>query len=180
MTMTYSSTSRLIVVGGTGNTGLHVLNLLRQAQPEREILALVRAESSISALRELSIPHVVCHLENPASYLSHVKPGDILLEMANLRYARQMMPHLINAGVRRAFCVTTTAVFSKHHSFSRLYREIEAELKQGDWQVTILRPSMIYGNKRDHNMHKLLRLLNKTPLFPIFGKGCALMQPVHV
>ena len=46
-------------------------------------------------------------------------------------------------------------------------------------EVTILRPSMIYGNERDHNMHKLLRVLDRTPAIPVFGAN-ALMQPVHV
>ncbi|UQN09561.1 hypothetical protein [Deinococcus sp. QL22] len=39
---------------------------------------------------------------------------------------------------------------------------------------------MIYGNERDHNMHKLLRLVAKVPIYPVFGSGRALMQPVHV
>jgi nucleoside-diphosphate-sugar epimerase len=39
---------------------------------------------------------------------------------------------------------------------------------------------MIYGTDRDLNMHKLLKLLSKSPVYPIFGSGLGLMQPVHV
>jgi nucleoside-diphosphate-sugar epimerase len=39
---------------------------------------------------------------------------------------------------------------------------------------------MIYGNERDANMHKLIRVLRHAPAFPVFGPGTALMQPVFV
>jgi nucleoside-diphosphate-sugar epimerase len=39
---------------------------------------------------------------------------------------------------------------------------------------------MIYGNSRDHNMNKLVRVLDRLPVFPVFGPGTALMQPVYV
>src|SRR3712207_6875019 len=44
---------------------------------------------------------------------------------------------------------------------------------------TILRPSMIYGSERDRNVHRLLRFLDRSPVFPIFGPGTNLWQPVY-
>jgi nucleoside-diphosphate-sugar epimerase len=38
---------------------------------------------------------------------------------------------------------------------------------------------MIYGSELDHNMHKLLRFLDRSPVFPIFGSGANLWQPVY-
>ena len=100
--------------------------------------------------------------------------------MANLRIADVLLPVAQRAGCRRAFCVTTTGVFSAFNSYSKMYRDIEARMRESEIAVTILRPSMIYGNERDHNMHKLLAFIDRFPLFPIFGDGKALMQPVHV
>ena len=143
------------------------------------MLALVRAETDVRALRELGVPFHVCDLSVPASYAALVREDDVLLEMANLRQARKLLPHLASLGVRRAFCVTTTAVFSRHHSFSQEYRVIEEEMRASPLDVTILRPSMIYGNERDKNMHKLLRFIAKWKVYPLFGAQ-ALMQPVQV
>ncbi|GMA16002.1 NAD-dependent epimerase/dehydratase family protein [Deinococcus metallilatus] len=168
------------MTGATGNTGLATLRRLRALQPERPVLALVRASTDTAPLAELGVPWHVCDLDRAETYLGVVQPGDVLLETANLRHARALLPALAGAGVTRAFCVTTTGVFSKHHSYSALYREIEEEMRHGLVQVTILRPSMIYGNERDHNMHKLLRFIAQVPLYPVFGTGRALMQPVHV
>jgi nucleoside-diphosphate-sugar epimerase len=38
---------------------------------------------------------------------------------------------------------------------------------------------MIYGNARDHNLHKLIVALSRSPVFPLFGDGSATFQPVH-
>lgn len=171
---------RILMTGATGNTGFFVLQRLLSLQPDRPILALVRASSDTAALRQLGVPWHVCDLDVPATYLPQVLAGDMLLETANLRHARTMLPALAGVGVTRAFCVTTTGVFSVHHSYSALYREIEQEMRDSSVAVTLLRPSMIYGNERDHNMHKLLRFIAKFPFYPVFGNGRAKMQPVHV
>jgi nucleoside-diphosphate-sugar epimerase len=44
---------------------------------------------------------------------------------------------------------------------------------------TIVRPSMIYGSERDRNVHRLLRFLDRSPVFPVFGPGTNLWQPVY-
>jgi len=38
---------------------------------------------------------------------------------------------------------------------------------------------MIYGSERDRNVHRLLRFLDRSPVFPIFGPGTNLWQPVY-
>lgn len=172
--------NRILITGATGNTGLFTLQRLLELQPARPVLALVRSTTDTAPLQRLGVPWHVCDLDIPETYLDRVQPGDVLLETANLRHARTMLPALAAAGVERAFCVTTTGVFSSHHSYSALYREIEEEMRRSLVEVTLLRPSMIYGNDRDHNMHKLLRFISRIPVYPVFGTGRALMQPVHV
>src|SRR3712207_9439397 len=44
---------------------------------------------------------------------------------------------------------------------------------------TIARPSMIYGSELDKNVHRLLRFLDRSPVFPMFGSGENLWQPVR-
>jgi nucleoside-diphosphate-sugar epimerase len=145
-----------------------------------QLLALVQPTSSVTKLRAQGVRTHACDLERPETYLSRIEPGAVFVGIANLRLSDSMLPHMKQHGVEHAFCVTTTAVFSSFHSYSRLYREIEARMKAIDMPVTILRPSMIYGNGRDHNMHRLITFVERTPVFPVFGPGTALMQPVHV
>jgi nucleoside-diphosphate-sugar epimerase len=172
--------NRLVVTGATGNTGSHVIKKLRYLDPNLKILALTRPSSNTVALQGFGVDVLECDLSDASTYEKHLNSSDIILEMANLRFFRSLKIAINNAGIQRAFFVTTTGVFSTFHSYSALYREIESEMRQASIRSTILRPSMIYGNERDHNMHKLLRVLSKTPIFPVFGDGMSLMQPVHV
>ena len=45
--------------------------------------------------------------------------------------------------------------------------------------ITILRPTMIYGSSGDRNMYRLITYLARHRFFPLFGNGSNLMQPVH-
>jgi nucleoside-diphosphate-sugar epimerase len=38
---------------------------------------------------------------------------------------------------------------------------------------------MIYGSELDKNVHRLLRFLDRSPVFPVFGSGENLWQPVY-
>lgn len=172
--------SRFVVTGGTGNTGSHVLSMLYRRNPQIEILALVRQGSDTNFLRSMGVSILELDFSNLEKLKPHLRQDDILLEMANMRFACDLLSIFAQTGTKRAFCVTTTAIFSKFHSYSILYHEIEQNIKKLPIETTILRPSMIYGNERDHNMHKLLLLMSLSPIFPVFGSGAALMQPVHV
>lgn len=170
----------ILITGATGNTGsLVVRNLAKKFAPD-SIVALVRPQSDIRELTSLGVQTYACDLSIPSSYLPIVEKGATFVGISNLRHSDEMLPHLVNAKIARAHCVTTTAVFSGYHSYSALYRQIEERLLDVDIPVSLLRPSMIYGNDRDHNMKKLIRILHRTPVFPVFGEGKTLMQPVFV
>src|SRR5699024_9502827 len=57
--------------------------------------------------------------------------------------------------------------------------KIEEKMKRiNDVDITLLRPTMIYGSLKDKNMSRLIRVVDKFPIFPVFGRGKNLMQPV--
>ena len=144
------------------------------------MLALVRKGSDTGELKSLGVATHECDFSDPDTYLEQFPTGATFVGLSNLRHCDSMMPHLVRKEVARCFCVTTTAVFSSFHSYANLYVEIEDRLRSAPIPMTLLRPSMIYGNARDHNMSKLVRTLDRLPVFPVFGSGTALMQPVYV
>ncbi len=38
---------------------------------------------------------------------------------------------------------------------------------------------MIYGNEQDGNIHMLVKIMNRFPVYPILGKGEGLMHPIY-
>lgn len=172
---------RVLMTGAAGNTGSKVLRRLLNDGDISEVIALTNLNDLEPDLANDSrVRQVKCNLDDVATWGQHVTPEHVLVETANIRHGATLLPHIENLRMQRAFCVTTTGVFSKYHSYSRLYREIEDRYRSSPVEITILRPSMIYGNRRDHNMHRLIDFLAKTPVFPVFGGGHYLMQPVYV
>lgn len=100
--------------------------------------------------------------------------------MTHPKYYHKSIDAVVSAGVKRAFFNTTTGIFSKYNQASAIYKVGEARIKASGINYTIMRPSLIYGTDRDRNMTKLLKVLSRWPVFPVFGDGSALMQPVHV
>jgi nucleoside-diphosphate-sugar epimerase len=52
-------------------------------------------------------------------------------------------------------------------------------VRESGLEYTIVRPTMIYGSELDKNMHRLLRFLDRSPVFSVFGSGENLWQPVY-
>lgn len=48
-----------------------------------------------------------------------------------------------------------------------------------DIELTIIRPTMIYGTLKDGNISTFIKWFDKFRVFPIVGNGKALLQPVH-
>ncbi|OCA88375.1 nucleoside-diphosphate sugar epimerase [Bacillus sp. FJAT-27225] len=46
-------------------------------------------------------------------------------------------------------------------------------------KLTILRPTMIYGDMCDHNMSKFIKMIDKMPIYPLINNGNGLIQPVN-
>jgi nucleoside-diphosphate-sugar epimerase len=47
-------------------------------------------------------------------------------------------------------------------------------------QTTIFQPTMIYGSSRDRNISKIINIVRKYHILPVFGDGKCLRQPVYV
>jgi nucleoside-diphosphate-sugar epimerase len=131
-------------------------------------------------LAELGVSHVIADVTDPGSYAHLLVPDVTYLDMTHPKHYHRSLGAVVQSGVRRAFFVTTTGVFSRYNQFSDIYKENEAKIRCSGINYTIMRPSMIYGSSRDKNMSRLIRFLSKYPAFPIFDAGRSLMQPVFV
>ena len=168
----------VLLVGGTGFLGSHVAARL----PPRDTVILVRPTSDRRGLPD-GVALRLGDLDDPASLEGALKGVDTLVYCASMGFGHvpPLVPRLQAAGVARALFVSTTALFTRLPAPSRVGRlAAEQAVQASSLAWTIVRPTMIYGGERDRNVARLLRFLRRSPVFPIFGSGRALQQPVYV
>jgi nucleoside-diphosphate-sugar epimerase len=104
---------------------------------------------------------------------------DAFVHVAGIEYTPQVLEAMQRAGVERLVLISSTSAHSRFEFRSAPRLTNEALLAGSGLCWTVVRPSMIYGSELDHNMHKLLRFLDRWPVFPLFGSGENLWQPVY-
>ncbi len=169
---------KVLLTGGTGLLGGELLDLL--AARGHEVRCLVRKESPNAARLDPERVEVVHGDAGDEDSLVRGLDGiDAFLHVAGIEYAPQVLSAMRRAGVERLVVVGSTSVHSAYEHRSGWRREMETLVRESGLEWTIARPTMIYGSELDKNMHKLLRFLDRSPVFPMFGPGTNLWQPVY-
>ena len=171
----------ILITGWTGNTGRLVVEMLRERFPDRTLVGVARSPAA-PTVPNLIVETADLSRESEVASLFERYQFHTIVHTANIRYSPVLMRLSEARGVGHIIFVHTAAIYSVYQEYRALYRQIEsAILDNPDRRVpyTILRPTMIYSDHRDHNVHKLVRVLARTPVFPVFGGGSARMQPVH-
>ena len=169
---------KVLLTGATGLLGRELLNLL--VAGGHEVRCLVRPQSPNLLRLDPERVEIFYGDAGEEGSLSRALSGtDVFLHVAGVEYAPQVVEALQKTGVERLLVVSSTSVHSAFERRSGWRKEMEELVRSSGLEWTIVRPTMIYGSELDHNMHKLLRFLDRSPVFPIFGNGENLWQPVH-
>lgn len=170
----------MLVTGITGLTGRFLLGELRKAGYNGKVRCLVRAHSDVSWIDDEKVELFLGDVRDVDSLCAAMRGGvDAVIHLVNIRSSPQMTEACRLSGVRRVVYVNTTGVFSRYQKYSALYKELEAKILDNGLDYTIIRPTMIYGNQRDKNIHKLVKVVNRFPVVPVLGRGQGLMQPIY-
>lgn len=81
-------------------------------------------------------------------------------------------------GVSRVVFVNTTGMFRRYRRYAAEYRRIEEQTVTSGLDYTIIRPTIINDNARDHNIHKLLRIVNRQAAVRVVRSRQALLHEV--
>ncbi|MGY3313442.1 nucleoside-diphosphate-sugar epimerase [Peribacillus simplex] len=175
----------LLVTGITGHTGRYFLQELIDKKYEGQIRCIVRETSNTSQLDTsgLNIEKVVGDIKDDAFLNKSMEGVDLIVHIINVRHTIRVIKAAINNNVSRAICVHTTGIYSKYKIASEEYKTIENELQnildKDEISVSVLRPTMIYGDICDHNMSKFIKMVDKLRIFPVINNGKGLIQPVN-
>lgn len=174
---------RVLVLGANGNVGMLLLDELCR-----------RGVRCAGALRPGRVPPprpagaawVEVELSRPETLAAALEPTagdrfDTVLWTPSVGLVPSVIPVLERAALRRVLIVSSASVHTRLDSGgARMKRSSEAAIRASALRYTIIRPTMIYGNGRDRNLTRLLDYLERFPLFPLFGDGGGLMQPVFI
>lgn len=173
----------MYITGITGHTGNWLLKRLIRENYNGPIRCVVRKGSDTSLIDEsgLDIEKVYGDLEDADFLKESTKGVTTIMHISWIMHSPKIVEAAIANQVNWAILVHTTGRFSKYKSASEDYINIEDSLLElkDKINLTVLRPTMIYGSAADRNMIKLIDFLNRFRIFPLFGKGENLMQPVH-
>lgn len=169
---------KVLITGATGLLGGALLDLL--LAEDHEVRCLLR-EASPNASR-LNPERVEIARGDAGSVedLSQALAGmDALLHVAGIEHTPPVIEAMERAGVDRLVLVGSTSAHSAYEFRSGPRKRMEELVRESGLRWTIVRPAMIYGSERDKNVHRLLRFLDRSPIFPMFGSGDNLWQPVY-
>jgi len=169
---------RILLTGATGLLGGALLGLL--LAEGHETRCLVRATSpNASRLDGERVEILRGDVAREEDLYRALEGTDALLHLAGIEYAPPVLRAASRAGVERILVVGSTSAHSAYAFRAGPKLEMEEAVRGSGLAWTIVRPSMIYGSERDKNVHRLLRFLDRWPVFPIFGPGTNLWQPVY-
>ncbi|MFH0793263.1 MAG: NAD(P)H-binding protein [bacterium] len=169
----------ILVTGATGHTGSRLVRRLLEGK--HQVRAFVRTKERASFLPGRGEEIFNGDLENPDDLKRALEGVRAVYNIAHIRFADNVCAACEAAGVRRAIFMSSTRKFTRFPCVSsRQVEDGEQRIMASGLDYTIIRPSMIYGGERDNNMTKLVAVLRRWPVFPLFGGGANLVQPIFV
>jgi nucleoside-diphosphate-sugar epimerase len=169
---------RILFTGATGLLGGELLRLL--LAEGHETRCLIRSDSpNASRLAGERTEIIRGDAAREEDLYRALRDTDAILHVAGIEYAPPVVRAASRAGVERILIVGSTSAHSAYAFRSGPKLRMEELVRGSGLAWTILRPSMIYGSERDRNVHRLLRFLDPSPVFPVFGPGTNLWQPVY-
>lgn len=119
-----------------------------------------------------------------ASFLSAAfEDVDTVVHVAGIQMSPAVTDAAVEKKVRRLILVHTTGIYSKYKEAGEAYRQIdeyvENKCRDNCILLSVLRPTMIYGNIFDNNVVQFVKMVDKFPVMPVVNGARYELQPVH-
>ena len=185
---------QVLVTGGTGFIGYHVLRVLRaQGHVVRCLVRSRVPEGVTAACGDVTVPSTLEGIMDGCDAVIHLvgiidefPDRGITYEALHVEATRNVVREAVQAGVERF--VHMSANGAAHDGVSRYqttkWRSEELVRGAGFRHWTILRPGIIFGEPAPGTIEFCTRLARELilplPVIPLFSKGQYLLQPVSV
>lgn len=182
----------ILVTGGTGFVGSHVVQRLRQENLPVRVVA--RAPEKAGELRDLGAEVVPGDIADPASLAAAAAGCERIIHLVGIiqegrgftfrsihvEGTRNVLAAAKQAGARHV--LYQSALGTRENAKSEYHRtkwEAEQLVKESGIPFTILRPSLIYG-AGDAFTNRLSEMIRLSPVLPVIGSGRSRVQPISI
>ncbi len=170
--------NRTVILGANGNVGTLLLDALTGR--DAPVAGSLRPDRPVPSSSP-NITWLKVDLNDPSTLRAELRDSDTVIWTPPVTLAPPNLEALESAAPRRVLFISSASVHTRLRSEgAQAKRDAEAAIRDSKLRHTIIRPTMIYGNARDRNLTRVLRYLRRFPLFPLFGDGSGLMQPIHI
>lgn len=174
----------LLVTGINGHTGSYLIEEMKKNNYSGKVRCIVMKNSNVECIEKSGLNYeIIVGDLNDIEFLENVCVGvEDIIHIASIKLSLNILGAAIKNNVKRIICVHTTGMYSRFKMASQEYKEIEEkviELAKGKINLTILRPTLIYGNLCDNNMVKFIKMIDKMKIYPMIAGGKAEIQPVN-
>jgi NADH dehydrogenase len=181
----------ILVTGGTGFVGGHVVHALRAH--ELEVRCLVRDPAKAAKLSSWGVELATGDITDPASIRTAVAGCDVVVHLVAIRQGkeeeferimiegtRELVAAAKDAGVRRFVLMSALGTGEDTKDLVPYFRgkwEMEQAVQASELEHVIFRPSFVFG--RDGGILPTFRKLARlAPVTPIIGSGMQRIQPI--
>ncbi len=174
----------LAVTGITGHSGSFMLRQLIDNSFDGTLRCLVRETSNTKLLEEsgLHVEKVTGSNKSLDDLKRLVEGADTVMHISGIWESPLLLQAIEETGGDpHIVLVHTSGIYSRHKMASEVYKNIEDGMQEQmqRMNITILRPTMIFGDMRDHNISKFISMVAKLPVMPEIDRGTAFIQPVN-
>ena len=185
--MSVTEKKLLAATGLTGKSGIVFARLLAESPlaEQYDVRACVRPASGTEALRA-ALPRAELCVGDllDGEYLRELTHGaDVVFHIAGIGKSVPLVRAALDNGVKRLVLVHTTGIYSKYKAAGEHYRVTDREVTDlcgaSGAELTILRPTMIYGTLGDQNIVQFIKMVDRLNPMPVVNHADYLLQPVH-
>lgn len=180
----------LAITGATGKSGGSFIKLLQKnkaliSEQFDAFRLLTRQDLNLEAWGVNLARTDICRGDlRDYSFLEKAFEGvDTVVHIAGIHFSRNVVDAAVSCGVRRLILLHTAGIYSKYKKAGEEYRAIDTycveQSEKANILLTILRPTMIYGDLRDHNVVQFIQMVNRLPFMPVVNGARYALQPVH-
>jgi nucleoside-diphosphate-sugar epimerase len=178
----------ILVTGITGKSGNWFLRrLIDESEKVKgyKFRVIVRNNSDLKLIEgsNLSIEKVFGDLYDDSFVEKSMRDISTVLHIAGIQTSLNVVKAALKNNVKRLILVHTTGIYSKYKSASAEYIEIERQIadliSNRNVDITILRPTMIYGRASDRNVIVFIKMVDKLRFFPVINHARYFLQPVY-